>query len=183
MCEELLINHCSPTLAGIKTGSLVNVKASCIEELLAQLREMNIFFRPKGLKAIPLSLKDDQMMLYLYRPEMLKHDLSAAAARELLSARGYEPESVEGCLAYLIRRIKQKKDFPHEIGLFLGYPPEDVKGFILNGGKNCKYLGIWKVYGELDSALEYFAKCRQCSEIYRKRWRTGCSMEQLTVKS
>ncbi len=183
MCEELLINHCSPTLAGIKTASLVNVRAACKGELLAQLREMSDFFRPKGLKAIPLSLGNDRMMLYLYRPDMLKHDLSAKAARELLSAWGYKPESVEGCLACLIRRIKEKKDFPHEIGLFLGYPPEDVKGFILNGGRNCKYVGIWKVYGELDSALEYFTKCRQCSEIYRKRWRTGCSMEKMTVKS
>lgn len=24
----------------------------------------------------------------------------------------------------------EKKDFPHELGLILGYPPEDVEGFV-----------------------------------------------------
>lgn len=42
--------------------------------------------------------------------------------------------------------LKEKKVFPHEMGLLLGYPPEDVKGFIHNQGKNYLYSGYWKVY-------------------------------------
>ena len=36
--------------------------------------------------------------------------------------------------------------FPHEIGLFLGYPFEDVMGFIENKGENYLCSGCWKVY-------------------------------------
>ena len=38
--------------------------------------------------------------------------------------------------------------FPHEIGIFLGYPLADVAGFIRNKGRNCKCIGTWKVYGD-----------------------------------
>ena len=38
------------------------------------------------------------------------------------------------------------KIFPHEMGLLLGYPVEDVTGFMVHGGKNSLYSGYWKVY-------------------------------------
>ncbi len=61
------------------------------------------------------------------------------------------------------------RQFPHEIGLFLGYPPEDVCGYIRNKGKCQKCTGHWQVYGDenfalakdlkgLIDVLEYFAK-------------------------
>ena len=50
----------------------------------------------------------------------------------------------EQCLARLIERLKDADEFPHEIGLFLGYPPEDVEGFIQEPNGQ-KYTGIWKV--------------------------------------
>lgn len=51
----------------------------------------------------------------------------------------------ERCVAELIRRVRHEEDFPHEIGLFLGYPSEDVSGFIKHGAKNSKCVGTWKV--------------------------------------
>ena len=33
-------------------------------------------------------------------------------------------------------------EFPHEVGLFLGYPPEDVKGFIDHRANNFKCAGL-----------------------------------------
>ena len=38
-------------------------------------------------------------------------------------------------------------DFPHEIGVFLGYPLEDVVGFIRHRGKCFTCCGCWKSYG------------------------------------
>lgn len=31
--------------------------------------------------------------------------------------------------------VQKGKAFPHEIGVLLGYPAEDVKGFVVNEGK------------------------------------------------
>lgn len=41
-------------------------------------------------------------------------------------------------------------DFPHEMGLLLGYPIEDVEGFIKNKGENYLYAGYWKVYKDVE---------------------------------
>ena len=37
--------------------------------------------------------------------------------------------------------LEEKGAFPHEIGLLLGYPVEDVLGFIRHQGKNYLYTG------------------------------------------
>lgn len=49
-------------------------------------------------------------------------------------------------------------EFPHEVGLFLSYPPEDVKGFIDHRTNNFKCAGLWKVYGDEEKARSLFAK-------------------------
>lgn len=43
-------------------------------------------------------------------------------------------------------------EFPHEVGLFLSYPPEDVKGFIDHRANDFKCAGLWKVYGDEEKA-------------------------------
>ena len=65
---------------------------------------------------------------------------------------------------WLKKRFTPGGDFPHEIGLFLDYPPEDVEAFIA-GSSECKLCGYWKVYGDVDGARERFAcydACRLC---------------------
>ena len=49
-----------------------------------------------------------------------------------------------------------KEWFPHEMGLLLGYPPEDVEGFILQNGRNALCSGYWKVYEDAESKLRTF---------------------------
>ena len=79
------------------------------------------------------------------------------------------------------RRLRMDGEFPHEIGLFLSYPPEDVRGFIENRAANYKLVGTWKVYGDVDKARETFKRYRDCTENYRTRQKAGSSIEQLAV--
>ena len=181
MFEKILIDHCSPTLAGIKTANLVNISLNSREELLSELREINSRLSGKGVRAFPLKMGERSMMLYLYRPGRLQMDLKDPDAMNLLASLGYSPEQTGRCLAMLSKKIMDGSDFPHEIGLFLGYPPSDVRAFMENKGSGYKYVGLWKVYGNLGSALSYFNKCKQCSRIYRDQWSRGHSIEQLTV--
>ena len=44
-----------------------------------------------------------------------------------------------------IRDSRESGEFPHEVGLFLSYPPEDVKGFIDHRANNFKCAGLWTV--------------------------------------
>lgn len=73
--------------------------------------------------------------------------------------------------------------YPYEIGLFLGYPPEDVHGFIKNKADDCKCVGCWKVYGDAESTKKTFAKYKKCTDVYCDQYAKGRSIECLTVAS
>lgn len=80
-----------------------------------------------------------------------------------------------------MERLRGGGGFPDEIGLFLGYPPEDVRGFIENKAAGCKCVGCWKVYGDAEAARAVFAKYKKCTDVYRARFAEGRSVERLTV--
>ena len=181
MSEEILIRQGAPTLAGIKTGSLFPCPCENREALLTDIRQLNRRLSPKGPCLLPLRSLLGQALLYLYRPAELRRDLQDALASELLRQAGYANESGARCVAQLIRRFRESGEFPHEVGLFLSYPPEDVKGFIDHRANGFKCAGLWKVYGDEAKAQALFAKFKKCTEIYCALWQTGSKLEQLAV--
>lgn len=181
MSEELVIRHCSPTLAGVKTGSMFSCVYKSSVELKNFIRSLNGVFVKKGLRALPLKAANGKALIYIYRPCKLKNDLQQSIAAKLLSEHDYDCCSPERCIIHLMSRLKKSSEFPHEIGLFLGYPAEDVQGFIENKAACCKCVGAWKVYGDELSARKTFAKYRKCTEIYCKKYADGTSIERLAV--
>ena len=91
----------------------------------------------------------------------------------------YMSESEKELVERLKERIRQLEDFPHEIGLFLSYPIEDVLGFIENRGKNYILNGYWKVYGNEEEARKSFFKYRKCTDVYHKLFMGGTPIEKL----
>lgn len=181
MSDAYLIRNCAPTLAGIKTGSLFSLPRPFGDDLTVQLRKLNERLVPRGLRLIPLRVSQRSALLYLYRPSRLRRDLYADASEILLRRSGYCLDSCEKCLCSLIRRLQCSDEFPHEIGLFLGYPPEDVRGFIENRACNCKCAGCWKVYGDPHIAVQRFDLYKKCTRVYCELCKKGRTLEKLTV--
>ena len=181
MSEDIVVRQCAPTLAGLKTGSLFPCPYESKQTLMKDVRKLNQILVPKGLCLLPLRLAEKRALLYLYRPRELEQDLTDQLAAELLRKVGYPPRNSERCVVRLIQRLAEEKEFPHEIGLFLSYPPEDVLGFICNRACNHKCVGCWKVYGDEQAAKNIFEKYEVCSKIYSLQWQQGKSIEQLTV--
>lgn len=161
MSEELVIRQAAPTLAGIKTGSLFPCPCEDKAALLAEIRAFNRRYQARGLCLLPLRFTKGKALLHLYRPAALQRDLDSDAAAKLLAGAGYPCGSCGGCVAALVRRMRSSAEFPHEVGLFLSYPPEDVKGFIENRAANAKCTGVWKVYGDERQARQTFAKYKK----------------------
>lgn len=180
MSNEMLIRCCAPTMASLKTGNMFNCPFSSREEMTAELRKLNKALGRKGLRAIPLRWSGGKALVYLYRPKMLEKDLRDELAEKLLSECGYSCGNPNVCIARLISRIRGDRDFPHEVGLFLGYPPADVDGF-MHRKQACKLSGIWKVYDDVEGAARQFARCRRCTEVYLRRFAEGFPIERLTV--
>ena len=181
MSDEVLVRNCAPTLAGLKTGSLFNGRFSSKEAMVQELRVLNTKFASKGLRVIPLQCRAGKALLYLYRPACLKKDLNDREALDLLQALGYPCQAPDLCVMKLIKKLQSCSEFPHEIGLFLGYPPADVRGFMENKAENCKCVGTWKVYGDADAARKTFSKFKKCTGVYCRMLEKGSTVEQLAV--
>lgn len=181
MSVDYVVRHGAPTLAGIKTGNLFPCAFTDRAEFLGELREINRVLVPRGLRLLPLRMSASRALLYLFRPDRLSRDLDRKEARRLLEKAGYREVDQRLCLRELTRRLRSEGDFPHEIGLFLSYPPEDVRGFMEHHGRNCKCVGCWKVYGDEAAARRRFAAYQSCTANYCKRREKGASLEFLTV--
>ena len=101
--------------------------------------------------------------------------------QDFLQSEGYTPGDAESMLAQLSQRLCCEEDFPHEIGVFLGYPLADVIGFIQNRGKNFTACGYWKVYTDPTAAQAEFDRYKKCERIYARCYYNGTPIRRLTV--
>lgn len=181
MSDEVFVQCCAPTLAGLKTGSMFSFPYPDRAAMTADVRTLNRALASRGLCVLPLRYREGKALLYVFRPGVLRRDLKEKEARELLRSAGYTEDRLGPCLNRLRERLNSGADFPHEIGLFLSYPPEDVRGFIENGAKDCKLTGYWKVYGDEQAARKTFEKYRKCTESYQRSLDAGIPLARLAV--
>lgn len=151
--EYQLVFQCAPFLVGYKISNLVVIHRCDWPKLSDLLHNSCICLRV-------LYADNDKLTILLYHSDMLTAHLAGREAGELLAAEGYQAFDTETVLITFIKRYRDfrrtGKDFPHELGLLLGYPVEDVRGFIRNRGKNSLYAGYWKVYENVPAKRTIF---------------------------
>lgn len=209
MSEDLIVRHCAPTLAGLKTGNMFTATFASKAQLDSEVLHLNQILADKGLRVTVLRIACHAIqsqsksrsktcsncsgthcgkgciraLIYIYRPGRLQNDLDTEEAKDILLRFGYEESSLDGCISRLEDRIYECDEFPHEVGLFLGYPPEDVKGFIELGGRNSKASGYWKVYGDVDRAQKQFERFSKCTGVYLECLGRGLPITKLAVNT
>ena len=165
-----LMLECSEVLAMAKPAnliSLVNRTRPCGRNLyqLWQHHQKELALRMADLTFIVLQTTSQALLLFCYNHSHLDQHLSHAGIRTLLHKAGYDKDaSCRELLSELCRRIKENDSFPHEIGLFIGYPAKDVAAFmgLVNLPFTCQ--GPWKIYGNPLQSLvlaEQHLCCRQ----------------------
>ena len=180
MVEERIVDLCAPTLAGIKCGSLFRVRAD-ERTLSAEISDVNTQLIPHGIVATAFQIGCGTL-IFVYRDDLLlRMTVSDDRVSGFLERLGYDTGSTESLVGSLGRRIYDIGCVPHEIGLFLGYPYDDVMGFIEDGGKHPKYSGCWRVYGSVERAKSMFLDIKRCREEIRNRYRAGAALSQLAV--
>ena len=178
--ETMLAFHGAPTLEGIKPGSLISFSKKRIKNCQRILRQYKICMECKGIYFFVLSETENWLLLFIYRKNSLEQLLKNREVQDFLAFYGYENcRNLNRYLHHLKIRMALQKGFPHEIGVFLGYPLEDVKGFIENSGHHFKLCGQWKVYSDTKRAEELFAKYAECCDRYCSCLLRGQSIEEL----
>ena len=99
-----------------------------------------------------------------------------------MESMGYTDFSVPSMVAELSRRFQFGEGMPHEVGIFLDYPMEDVLGYIQNAGRGYRCIGCWKVYGDVAEAERRFNAYHKCRSVYSRRLSEGYELSRLAVK-
>lgn len=179
--DYLIAFHCAPTLAGIKPANMFSWRAAPASEMSAATAK-NIL-RGCGVSLEVLCSCERHSLIYIYRRNMLE-EVFTPEANEFLEGYGYKSEAgVCEKLDTLKERFLSCGCFPHEIGLFLGYPIEDVRGFIENNGHGYKVCGTWKVYGDKEKSLQLFDRYKRCTEYFCKNFDAGREMAQIVCSA
>lgn len=156
--ERLLALHTSPAICGIKASNLICIDYD--ESLYNEIEELNRKY--SKLCFYVLKKTDSKVLILVYRKNVFEKLLYKEDRISFLNELGYDTSSIDNMLIDLKKKLTFK-DFPHEIGVFLGYDLDDIKSFI--DGKKCIYVGYWQVYSKLNEKLETFnkyTKCREC---------------------
>ena len=180
MSAEYIVRYCSPTLAGIKIGSLFSCRYDTTESLLDFVEEQDRHLAARGVRLVLVRRQKNLALIYVYRTRQLQQLLADPDVQEFLRGCGYTDFRIGPCLNQLRRRLA-REDFPHDIGIFLGYPLSDVQAFIDNKGANCPCVGVWKAYTNILEAQRTFQCYRRCTEVYCQRFQAGTDITRLTV--
>lgn len=153
--------QCAPLLMSIKISNLLIINVELKKDLMS-------IISGTGITAYELFEQDGKVYYLLYFLEELEAYLNLTEIRNILFQEGYQEFDAKALLDQFRIRYQRytegKEDFPHEMGVFLGYPAEDVKGFIENEGKNFLYSGYWKVYDRLSEKLYLFQQFERAKE-------------------
>lgn len=167
MLETLLAQHCAPALAGIKPANIVACPKSVISN--GAIGKLNKELNSTGIYAEILCECKSRAIVMVYRKSVLEKHLNSGSEREFLKNFGY-PESgtLSGYFAVLKKRLRCDS-FPHEIGVFLGYPLKDVESFIRHPNEGCLLVGEWKVYHDPENAERLFSRFDSCRKALLKQ--------------
>ncbi|ROR28249.1 uncharacterized protein DUF3793 [Mobilisporobacter senegalensis] len=154
--EKLLAYYCAPSIMGLKPANLL----SCQIEIKMLKKWIHEFH--ESLSTCPVRIKILYQLragniLLIYDASLLEQQLSKPEIKAFLKNYDYPlNHSLDEMIDFLALRIKKSKEYPHEIGVFLGYPLDDIIGFIMNQGKNYKLCGYWKVYSNEKDTIHIF---------------------------
>lgn len=173
-----VVTQCAPVLKGVKISNLITMKPGGWRKIRAYLKKSRII-------CIPLYADAKKEVLFLYRYEQLERHLKNREVREFLRSCGYEQFDVASVLARLRRRYQRyagtAKEFPHELGVLLGYPVGDVQGFIVNRGENSLTSRYWKVYQNPKEAEKIFDLYDQVKEQALREIMCGQTLSHVAV--
>lgn len=167
------------------------------EAVRAMAGSFNARFEGSGLRVDVLFVTTGRTLLLVNRPSEIDALLDDPAVAGYLASAGYATGSRGQLVASMRDRVLAcerahaegraeggcancpRRCFPHEVGLLLGYPLEDVRGFIEHRGRGAHAVGPWKVYGDPAEARRRWDSMRECRKTIIWNYANGTPFEAL----
>lgn len=167
---KYLLIKTAPVFAGVKPAVLIRFT---VRNSALSLVDYNLFKEHQerilsvlGLDYIILKEDDRDLQVLFYDHQALSNVLESKDINSFLTFAGYGPSSPIQNKLLLLKSRFTGLSFPHEIGVFLGYPLKDVKGFV-SGRKDHVKLPrcMWRVFDNPQESLEKMSLFRKAEEV------------------
>lgn len=179
--NHIFIHHLAPTFCGIKPSSLFTLAKNDFSD--SDFRYWKNLLKKQNLSLVAFESSSGRWVIFAYNFIWLRQILSDSVIQAYLRGKEYSnPMHTLQTIKDLLDRLKKKSGFPHEIGIFLGYPFEDVIHFEENQGRNCKYCGYWKSYCNPEEAKRCCNQYKCCSQMCKQWFEEGLSVPQIINK-
>lgn len=166
-------------LHGEKPANLVSIpnrRRSCGRNLYELWHEHGTeVVSASGLAARELADRGDSVLLLLYSPRLIEELLKRPSVTTVLKKAGYTGFSSVGQILDEISARISASEFPHEIGVFLGYPLKDVAAFMGLASIPFSCQGPWKIFGDPRPSLRLAERFRCCRIAMAQRLAAGTS--------
>ena len=154
--ENFLVYNTSWVIAGIKPAVTIAFKKKDEKIYDNWNKYGKDFIKDINLKHVELRENDDSIILMIYDEKVLERELNKEEQIDFLINLGYSKEVEINEYVKTLKERYEKYHCPHELGLFLGIPFEDVKDFMECTTKKCLLCGYWKVYNNSEEAKIIF---------------------------
>lgn len=149
----LLSLNLSLIVFGDKPANLI-----CFSEKTRNMKSLwkkeKALFSNSKLKYIELKDQGDYIAILFYQEKLLEERLNRKDESDFLENLGYAKDlGLEDKLEILKKRFNQGAF--DEIGIFLGYPLDDVTDFF-SKNKKAKATGYWKVFNNMEESQRIF---------------------------
>ena len=165
--EHLCLN--APVIVGLKPAAIFTVtkeEKKLLERVLLQRRNAGAEKGTESELSILTLYSAEKESILLYRKETLLRHLADKRVQRFLYSLHLGYEEGEDWILRFKERFQNYKGagdvFPHEVGIFLGYPLWDIRAFIENPRQKAKLTGYWKVYFDVEGALRRFQLFDEC---------------------
>ncbi len=181
--EMMLGEYCSPALAGIKPANMICIRKEKLPLFSSIHKEYNDKMNKYDIYFYIIKETSASYLIMVYRKCKLLSHLMGVQVSAMLKREGYpDLMKIDSYLAFLSNRFNSNYCPPDEIGLFLGYPVEDVIGFKKNRGRNCIISKYWKVYTNENEAQKMFLRYEKCKNSLCDRLHKGASITEMFTK-
>ena len=148
-----------------------------------ELARISMKLHNTNISLIILCTCKKRHLVMVYRAKELEEHLRSKEVSDYLREFGYRRDDFISNLIRMHQRMNgfynKMKEFPHEVGVFLGYPICDIKGFLENKGERYLHSGYWKIYGNLEETKKKFLSYDEAREIAIDEFLSGRELESI----
>ena len=166
---QTLVQCTSPTLCTLKPSCLFSLKSNQYKENYEKIISLKKDLIPYGKHIRIIKRKDNLYLIFVYDRKLLESVIYTQVSLLYLESKGYLlNKDIDMMTSQLFSRLKGDISFPHEIGLFLGYPLRDVIAYEKDRGRTSLYTGLWQVYSRVEESCNIMQTYRKCTAYCTK---------------